>query len=122
MRSISGQVSSTRERVAAADPQLLVFLAGVLFLMAASGIYETTFNNFLNDTFHITAGQRGRLEFPRELPGFLVAATAGALFFLPEVRVASVAAMAVAAVRVRTTCLAISLVVVDCSSTAPTID
>ena len=97
MSAIASRVRRTRDRVLRADPQLLIFLAGVVFLTAATGIFETTFNNFLNDTFHITAGQRGRLEFPRELPGFLVAVAAGVLLFLPEVRVASVAAMATSA-------------------------
>ena len=95
MRLILRQIVRFWVRVRAADPQLLIFLAGVMFLAAASGVFETTFNNFLNDTFHITADQRGRLEFPRELPGFLVAVTAGILFFLPEVRMASIAALAI---------------------------
>ncbi len=61
-----------------------------------SGIFETTFNNFLNDTFHITAKARGKLEFPRELPGFLVALVGGALFFLSEVKLGAFAAFAAA--------------------------
>lgn len=57
----------------------------------ASAIFETTLNNYLHDTFGLTADERGRLEFPRELPGFLTAIFAGALLFLPEARMAVVA-------------------------------
>ena len=46
----------------------------------AIGISMSVFNNFLNDTFLLEPDDRGWLEFPRELPGFLTAATAGLLF------------------------------------------
>lgn len=82
-----------RRRLHHANPQLLLFLAAIVFLGVANGIYETTFNNFLQDTFDLSAQARGHLEFPRELPGFLVAVLAGALFFLPETRVAAVATL-----------------------------
>ncbi len=75
--------------------QFLFFAAGACFLALTSGIFETTFNNFLNDIFHITARARGAIEFPRELPGFLVAVFAGILFFLAEVRLAALAAFIV---------------------------
>ncbi|MCD6361802.1 MAG: MFS transporter [Armatimonadetes bacterium] len=84
--------ASIRNRLRRADPQLRLFLAAVFTLGIASGIFHTTFNNYLNDTFHIDAAVRGWLEFPRELPGFLVALLAGALYFLAETRVAAVAA------------------------------
>ncbi|MBI3945756.1 MAG: MFS transporter [Armatimonadetes bacterium] len=74
----------------------LFVLAGAC-LGAASGVFETTFNNYLNDTFHLTAAQRGGLEFPRELPGFLTAVLSGALFFLVETRMAALCALGVAA-------------------------
>lgn len=61
----------------------------------AVGIFETTFNNFLSDVHDISAGARGFLEFPRELPGFLTALFAGLLFFLPETLIAAVCALAV---------------------------
>ncbi len=80
-------------RLRNANPQLLMFLVAIVLLGAAGGIYQTTFNNFLQDTFDLSADARGHLEFPRELPGFLVAVLAGALFFLPETRMAAVAAL-----------------------------
>ena len=78
-------------------PRLLQYAAAIALVGIASGIFETTFNNFLDDTFHIGASARGMLEFPRELPGFLTAVGAGALFFLPERLVASVAFSLIAA-------------------------
>jgi len=78
-----------------ADPQLLLFLLAVFGLGMANGIFQVTYNNYLDDTFHISAGTRGWLEFPRELPGFLVALLAGAMFFLAETRIAMVAAFVI---------------------------
>lgn len=69
----------------------------ILFLIA-SGILGITqsidssfFNNFLNDTFHITVSQRAWLEIPREMPGFLVVFVSGALVFFADVRIAGIA-------------------------------
>ena len=76
--------------------QVTLLLCAAACLGAASGVFETTFNNFLNDTFHLTAKARGALEFPRELPGFLTALFSGALFFLVETRIAALSALGIA--------------------------
>ena len=73
--------------------QLLLFCAAVIAMAAAMGIHESIFNNFLSDTFHIGADARGRLEFPRELPGFLVVLMSGLLCTLAVTRVAVVAGL-----------------------------
>ncbi|AEF93718.1 hypothetical protein Desca_0838 [Desulfotomaculum nigrificans CO-1-SRB] len=70
----------------------LFMLAGV-FMGLYSGLYDPSFNNYLNDTFHISEVARGGLEFPREMPGFLVVFTTGLLIFLPDVRIALVAGL-----------------------------
>jgi predicted MFS family arabinose efflux permease len=75
--------------------QFLLYAGAACLLGLAGGILEPTLNNFLVDVFHITAKERGALEFPRELPGFLVTIFAGALFFLTEVRMAALAAFIV---------------------------
>jgi MFS family permease len=77
------------------DRNLLLFMAGMAFLGASGGMMETTFNNYVSDTFNLSADARGFLEFPRELPGFLTALMAGLLFFLPETRIAGFSALAV---------------------------
>jgi len=63
------------------------------FIGISQSIDASVFNNFLNDTFHLTVSQRTILEFPRELPGFLVVFVSGALLFLGDVRIASLANM-----------------------------
>jgi len=75
------------------NPQLKLFLLGMGLLGMSSGIFETTFNNFLHDKFNLTADTRGFLEFPRELPGFLAALFAGLLFFAPETWIAGLSAL-----------------------------
>jgi len=73
---------------------LILFLVGISFLGASGGIFDTVFNNFLRETYHLAADARGALEFPRELPGFLTALLVAALVFLSETRIAAVAAFA----------------------------
>ena len=65
------------------DPVLRAFLAGVFFLGINAGILSTAFNNYLNDSFTMSAGERGFLEFPREFPGFILMFVTGLLAALP---------------------------------------
>ncbi|MBM3263513.1 MAG: MFS transporter [candidate division Zixibacteria bacterium] len=83
-------------RLRNADSQMVLFVAGLLCFGMSMGLFESSFNNFLADTYNMDAETRGRLEFPRELPGFLVAAVAGALFFFSEIRVAAIALLLMA--------------------------
>lgn len=75
------------------NKDLILFMAASAFIGVSQSIDASVFNNFLNDTFHITVSQRTILEFPREFPGFLVVFVSGALLFLGDVRIASVANM-----------------------------
>lgn len=83
--------------IRSADRQLILFLLGAVSMGLSMGLGEISFNNFLSDTYQMDAMSRGELEFPRELPGFLVAAFAGILFFWSELKMAalSMALMAV---------------------------
>ncbi|MCC6491349.1 MAG: MFS transporter [Candidatus Hydrogenedentes bacterium] len=74
--------------------QLLTFCIAVMAMAAAMGVHESLFNNFLSDTYALGADARGRLEFPRELPGFLVVLRSGLLCTLAVTRVGAVAALA----------------------------
>jgi hypothetical protein len=56
-----------------------LFFWGILFLGINQGIMNSTFNNYLYDSFQVSAAQRGFLEFPRELPGFLIVLVTGLL-------------------------------------------
>ena len=62
-----------------ADINLRYFLIGALFLGINAGVLSTTFNNYLNDLFHVSEKMRGLLEIPREVPGFLLIAVTGIL-------------------------------------------
>jgi len=88
-------VRSCYQRFHAMDSRLKLFLAGILLMGVAGGVFETTFNNYINDVFHVNAETRGMLEFPRELPGFLCVLMTGLLFFLPERSIAGICALVV---------------------------
>jgi len=75
------------------NTQLLLFFCAVGCIAAGAGIYDSIFNNYLNDTFELSAEARGWLELPRETPGFLVFLTAGALAAAPLTRVGLAAAL-----------------------------
>jgi len=68
-----------------------LFLAATFVFGFSQSIVDSTFNNFLNETFFISDWQRGFLELPRELPGFLVVFFAALFFFLCSRRLAFVA-------------------------------
>jgi len=72
-------LSRYRDRWRESSPSLRVFLAGVLLLGINNGILTATFNNYLFDSFHVSASARGLIEFPRELPGFAMIFVTGAL-------------------------------------------
>ncbi len=61
-----------------------LFLFGLATFAVGIGayIFESTFNNFLDERFMVTPFQRSFLEFPRELPGFLVVFVSAGLAFL----------------------------------------
>ena len=81
----------------AADPAFKAFLLGVFFLGINAGVLSSAFNNYLNDSFRLTSEQRGFLEFPRELPGFLVIFMTGLLAALPVGRWAVITGLLTAA-------------------------
>ncbi len=74
------------------SPDLRYLLAATLFIGAASGIFISTFNNYLSDVHALDASSRGLIELPRELPGFLIMAiSAGLLILMRETRMATLA-------------------------------
>jgi len=88
-------ITQLLKRTRGLERNLFLFLAGMALLGVSGGMMETTFNNYVSDTFNLGADARGILEFPRELPGFLTALFAGMLFFLAETRIAGFSALAV---------------------------
>lgn len=76
---------------------LAFFAAASLFMGFYSGLYDPSFNNYLDQVHHVSAQVRGGLEFPRELPGFLVVFVFTALSFLSDTRLAALSAFLVGA-------------------------
>ncbi|MCP4547602.1 MAG: MFS transporter [bacterium] len=75
----------------------ITMLVATLFFGAAGGIFQSTINNYLAEIHNFAAEGRGWLEFPRELPGFLLIFVAGLLLIrLRETQIAALA-MALAA-------------------------
>lgn len=58
---------------------LKIALVATLFFGASSGIFQSVLNNYLSEIHNLGAEVRGWLEFPRELPGFLIMFVAGAM-------------------------------------------
>lgn len=77
------------------SPQVRSLFLAMAFLGMANGIFDTAFNNYVADTFHLNAEARGALEFPRELPGFLTVGFVALLVFAPETMMAAIAALAI---------------------------
>lgn len=71
--------------------ELLLFVSASLVLGVGTSIYDATFNNFLNETFALSGFQRSFLEFPRELPGFLVVFVSALFWFLCSRRLGALA-------------------------------
>ena len=62
--------------------ELLLFGLAVFAIGVGANIFDSTFNNFLNERYMVTPFQRSFLEFPRELPGFLVVFVSAGFAFL----------------------------------------
>lgn len=77
--------------------QILLFLGAVTCISMSMGVHESILNNFLTDTYDVSAEVRGRLEFPREFPGLLVVLMAGLLAALPVTRLGVVGGVVLAA-------------------------
>lgn len=73
--------------------ELKLFAAASMMMGIAYSIYDSTFNNFLNESFSLTGFQRSLLELPRELPGFLVVFFSALLWFLSSRRLGVFALM-----------------------------
>jgi predicted MFS family arabinose efflux permease len=70
---------------------LLLFIIAIALTGFAQSIVDSTFNNFLNESFNLSNFQRTILEMPREAPGILVVFLAALLFFLCNRSLAAVA-------------------------------
>jgi len=78
-------------RIKQSSRELILFATAALVLGMAFSMVDSTFNNFLNEKFALSGFQRSFLEFPRELPGFLVVFVSAAFWFLCSRRLSVVA-------------------------------
>jgi predicted MFS family arabinose efflux permease len=69
---------------------LIFVVAATLYAFSQSAV-NSVFNNFLNDTYSISDFQRGLLELPREMPGFLVVFVSALLYLMSSRRLAALA-------------------------------
>jgi len=76
---------------------LILFAAASLMIGLYSGLYDPSFNNYLAQMHNVSPLARGALEFPRELPGFMVVFIFTALIFLADTRIAAISALLVGA-------------------------
>ena len=90
MTSVTRIANLTAARVNRIPRELKLFAVATLVLGASYSMYDSIFNNFLDQRFSINPFQRSFLEFPRELPGFLVVFVSAALWFLCSRRLAVV--------------------------------
>ncbi|MFO7585761.1 MAG: MFS transporter [Anaerolineales bacterium] len=75
-------MSALFTRIRQSSRELLLFASAAMILGMAISIMNAIFNNFLNERFALSGFERSFLEFPRELPGFLVVFVSAALWFL----------------------------------------
>jgi predicted MFS family arabinose efflux permease len=85
-----GKMMNIATRIARMSRELKLFAAVTLMMGIAYSIYDSTFNNFINERFSLTGFQRSFLEVPRELPGFLVVFVSALLWFLCSRRLGAV--------------------------------
>ncbi len=64
-------IKQTRKTLLKLLRDFRLFLAATFIFGFSQSIVDSTFNNFLSETFFINNLQRGLLELPRELPGLL---------------------------------------------------
>lgn len=72
-------------------PEILMFFVLISAVALGNGLSDGVYSNYFKEVYHITAFQRGFIEFPRELPGLLCAFIIGVLGFLGDLRVAFIA-------------------------------
>jgi predicted MFS family arabinose efflux permease len=70
------------ERITRMPRELKLFAGASMMIGIAYSIFDSTFNNFINERFPLTGFQRSLLEFPRELPGFLTVFVTALVWFL----------------------------------------
>ena len=82
---------SITSRIANTSRELRLFAISILVMGIAYSMFDSIFNNYLNNRYNLTGFQRSFLELPREIPGFLVVFISALLWFLCSRRLAAIA-------------------------------
>jgi len=83
-------LSTFTTRVSRASRELKIFAVASFAMGIAYSLFDAIFNNFLDARFDLSGFQRSFLEFPRELPGFIVLFVSAGLWFLSSRRLGAV--------------------------------
>lgn len=84
-------ITRTKNKLLNLPRDFQLFLAATFVFSFSQSLVDSTFNNFLNETFFIDNFQRGLMELPRELPGLLTIVVSAILFFFCSRRQAAFA-------------------------------
>ena len=80
-----------KRRLSKHSGQFALFFAAVAVAGFSQSVVDSTLNNFLAESFSISEFQRGFMELPREMPGFLVIFFSALFFFMGSRRLAALA-------------------------------
>ncbi|MBN1372997.1 MAG: MFS transporter [Anaerolineaceae bacterium] len=84
-------MTALSSRLSKAPRELKLFVAASLVMGMGYSLFDSIFNNFLNENYALTGFQRSFLEFPRELPGFLTIFITALFWFLCSRRLGGMA-------------------------------
>ncbi len=90
-------MSALSSRLSKVPRELKLFIAASLVMGVGYSLFDSIFNNFLNENYALTGFQRSFLEFPRELPGFLTIFITALFWFLCSRRLGGMALLLSAA-------------------------
>jgi predicted MFS family arabinose efflux permease len=84
-------LKNLKQRFSTLHPDMVLFISTIAAVGFGESVFNSVFNNFLNETFNLNSFYRTFLEFPRESGGFLVIFVSAALFFIRSRRLAVIA-------------------------------
>ncbi len=90
-------MTALSSRLSKVPRELKLFIAASLVMGVGYSLFDSIFNNFLNENYALTGFQRSFLEFPRELPGFLTIFITALFWFLCSRRLGGMALLLSAA-------------------------
>ncbi len=70
---------------------LWVYMSVLALAALGAGLSDSVLSNYFKDAYQVTALQRGLIEIPREMPGFIGVLIVSLLVFLGDLRIAILA-------------------------------